>query len=186
MNSPTQIDFDQIDQYGPQTFSRTFDVRAEELDHSEIDSVGPLSLEVRAEKGDLPEEYIVSGTVSYVAGLRCSRCVDPFPFANLSSFHLRYRPRPEAAEREDELEITEEELDVESYDERSIPLRQLAVDQIELTLPMKPLCDESCLGLCPQCGSNLSREQCTCNTSMVDGRWDALRGIREELGKKNQ
>jgi len=46
------------------------------------------------------------------------------------------------------------------------------------------LCDESCLGLCAECGANRNREKCGCETSLVDDRWGALQGIREQLAKK--
>jgi len=73
---------------------------------------------------------------------------------------------------------------MEFYDERSIPLRQMAIEQILLSIPMKPLCDDGCLGLCPRCGANLAREKCACDQSVTDDRWNALRGIREELARK--
>ena len=28
--------------------------------------------------------------------------------------------------------------------------------------PIKPLCDEGCLGLCPECGTSLNEEDCKC------------------------
>jgi uncharacterized protein len=49
---------------------------------------------------------------------------------------------------------------------------------------MKPLCDDSCLGLCATCGANLAREKCACSDSIVDERWGALKDLREELAKK--
>ena len=85
----------------------------------------------------------------------------------------------------EEVEITEkEELDVEFYSDRAIPLRDVALEQIQLSIPMKPLCDEDCLGLCPTCGVNRTRERCSCETAIVDDRWGALKDIREELSKK--
>lgn len=181
------ISFDDIDEHGPQTYSGTFEVTPQELDRDELAAIGPVTIEARADRGDLPGEYAIDGTSKFTADLNCSRCLEPYPFANSSEFHVRFRPRPQGSgEEEEEIEITgEEELDVEFYSEREIPLRDLAVEQIQLSIPMKPLCDESCLGLCPKCGANRSREGCKCETSMVDDRWDALRGIRDELSKKN-
>jgi uncharacterized protein len=87
----------------------------------------------------------------------------------------------------EEIEIKEEEeLDVEFYSDRVFPLRDLAVEQIQLSLPMKPLCDENCLGLCPTCGANRTREDCQCAASLVDDRWGALKAIGAELKKKNE
>lgn len=179
------IDFNLIDEDGPQSYRATFDVSAEELDRPEVENVGNVSIEATACKGDAEDEYLADGTVSFTADLECSRCAEPYPFANTSTFHVRFRPRPEASAENEEVEITDqEELDVEFYSERSIPLRDLALEQVQLSIPMKPLCDESCLGLCPTCGANRTREKCSCAESIVDERWGALKDIREELSKK--
>jgi uncharacterized protein len=42
---------------------------------------------------------------------------------------------------------------------------------------MKPLCRDDCKGLCPQCGTNLNRETCTCSPKWEDPRLAALRGL---------
>ncbi|HUP60124.1 MAG TPA: DUF177 domain-containing protein [Thermoanaerobaculia bacterium] len=179
------IQFDVIDEHGPQTYRGTCEISASELARPEFDNVLASTIEANVQNGDLPGEYIADGTSTFTADLNCSRCVEPFPFANTSTFHVRFRPRPEVSEENEEIEITgKEELDVEFYSERAIPLRDLALEQIQLSIPMKPLCDESCLGLCPACGASRSREQCSCEASIVDDRWDALKGIREELSKK--
>jgi uncharacterized protein len=179
------IDFDQIDKDGPQQYRATFDIPASELDRSELESLGPVAVEATARKGDEPGEYVVDGEASFQGDLECSRCVEPYPFANASSFHVRFRPRPQASGEEEEVEITDEsELDVEYYTERSVALRDLAMEQVQLSIPMKPLCDEKCLGLCPTCGANRNRESCTCETSVADDRWGALAGIRETLKKR--
>lgn len=181
------INFDDIDKHGPQTYGAVFEIAAGELERDEIAAVGPVTIELRAEKGPLPGEYIADGTAAFTADFSCSRCVEPYPVANRSAFHVRFRPRPvaSASGEEEEIEITEaEELDVEYYAERQVSLRDLAIEQIQLSVPMKPLCDESCLGLCPQCGANRNRESCDCEKSVADPRWVALQGIREELAKK--
>ena len=145
-----------------------------------------MTIEARVESAGVPGEYDANGTATFTVDLECSRCVEPYPFANSSSFHVRFRPRPASPAREnEEVEISgDEELDVEFYSERTVPLRDLAAEQIQLAIPMKPLCDEKCLGLCPKCGANRSRESCSCDQSLADSRWDALQGIRDELLKK--
>lgn len=179
------IDFNVIDEHGPQAYRATFDVSAADLAREEVLNAGTATIEATVDRGDSPGEYVADGTVSFSADLECSRCVEPYPFANTSPFHVRFAPRPEPAAENEEIEIAgEEELDVEFYTERQIPLRDLALEQIQLSIPMKPLCDESCLGLCPTCGVNRSREKCSCETSIVDERWSSLAGFREELSKK--
>ena len=179
------IEFDVIDEHGPQTYRGTYDVPASELERHEVANFGSVTIEATVSNGDAPGEYVADGTSSFTADLNCSRCLEPYPFANTSTYHVRFRPRPEVSEENEEIEITgEEELDVEFYNERQIPLRHLALEQIQLSIPMKPLCEESCLGLCPQCGANRSREACTCQAAVADERWDALKDIREQLSKK--
>ena len=185
--SDTTIVFDEIDKHGPQSYSGAYDVPASELNRDEIATGGKISIDARAEKGHLPGEYIIDGSSNFTADLSCSRCVEPYPFAHSSTFHVRFRPRPVVTQENEEVEIAdEEELDVEFYSDREVSLRDLAVEQIQLSIPMKPLCDDSCLGLCPTCGANKAREGCNCEESVADDRWGALREIREELAKKKE
>jgi len=178
------IDFKTIDERGPQTYRASFDASAEELGRDEIAGLGTVAIDVNVKAGHLEREYDADGTVIFTADLTCSRCAEPYPFANPSAFHVRFRPRPEAS-TDEEVEIaTEDELDVEFYSEPVIPLRELALEQVQLSIPMKPLCEENCLGLCPTCGVNRTREKCSCNEPVVDERWGALKDLREELQKK--
>ncbi|SRR5581483_3530462 len=182
------IDFDVIDKDGPQEYGGTVTIARADVDREEIADVAPVEITARAEKGNLPGEYLIDGKASFTADLNCARCVDPYPFANASEFHVRFRPRPQGfGEENEEVEITnEDELDVEYYTERAVPLKDLALEQVQLAIPMKPLCDEKCLGLCPACGSNRNREACRCEMPAGDERWGALKGIREELAKKRE
>jgi uncharacterized protein len=181
------INFDDIDEHGPQSYDATFtDISVADVDRVEIDAVGPVRIEANAENSG-GAEYIVDGTLHFTADFSCSRCLDPYPFANTSPFHVRFRPRPAALVDSEDVEITApEELDVEFYTERSIPLRDLALEQVQLSIPMKPLCDENCLGLCPQCGSNRNRETCACGERETDARWGGLAEIRDQLAKKRE
>ena len=155
---------DEIDKNGPQTFSRTFALSPADLGRDEIVDPGPVSINASARKGDLPGEYLVDGEASFTADLICSRCAEPYPFASSSVFHLRFRPQPKTTVEGAEIEITPDELDIEFYSDRAIALRHLASEQIQLSIPMKPLCDDKCLGLCPQCGANRNRESCSLTT----------------------
>jgi uncharacterized metal-binding protein YceD (DUF177 family) len=179
------INFDEIDEHGPQDYSGSYEISASELGRIEVTNLSRVQAEVHVEPGDRPREYIADGTVEFTADYECSRCLEPYPFAGTSPFHVRFHPRPEATEENEEVEITEsEELDVEFYSERTLPLRDLAIEQLQLSVPMKPLCNDKCLGLCPGCGANRNRETCKCETSPVDDRWAALADIRNQIAKK--
>ncbi len=178
------IVFDEIDKDGPQSYAATFTVAPEELHSDELAALGPVSMTAEARKGELRGEYLVDGTSRFTGDLTCSRCLEPYPFASSSTFHLRFQPRSDVPRAEDEeIEISPEELDVEFYVERVIPLRDLALEQIQLSIPMKPLCNERCLGLCTVCGANRNREICSCVESALDERWGALREIQQKMKK---
>jgi uncharacterized protein len=186
LDSRDNILFDEIDKDGPLDYSRTYTIAPADLGRDEVVNLGPVSITASARKGDLPAEYIVDGSTRFTADFGCSRCLEPYPFAGSSNFHLRYRPHPRDVREDEELEIIPDELDIEFYTERAIALRALAAEQIQLSIPMKPLCDDTCLGLCPHCGANRNRETCSCEASISDERWGALLGIREQIAKKRE
>jgi len=180
-----RINFDEIDKDGPQSYSRTLEVSPSELDSDEIVHLGPVSITANVQKGSRAREYLVEGSAKFTADLTCSRCLDPYPFASTSPFHLRFQPRPDVPQGADEeIEIAPDELDVEFYSDRSISLRDLALEQIQLSIPMKPLCTDACLGLCPTCGANRNGEKCACEELVVDARWGALSEIRQAIKKR--
>ena len=182
------IDLEKAARIGPQEFSAAMEFRVEELDRFEVEKISPVRVEGVAEAGDREREFVVSGTVRFEADLNCSRCLDPYPFAVHSDFTLRFIPRASSPEESnpEELEIAGEGLEEEFYEEPKIDLRPLVLEKVQLSLPMKPLCEESCRGLCPVCGTNRNRGQCECSGAESDHRWDALRGIREQLAKKKE
>ncbi len=182
------LDFKKVAEGGPQTFSAAIPLTPAELEREEITTISPVRIEGTAEQGDRPREFVVEGTVAFEADLVCSRCLDPYPFAVHSTFTLRYLPRPvrAASVEGEEIEIAPEELDEDYYDEPQVELQPIALEQVQLSLPMKPLCEEGCLGLCPSCGANRNRGECECPAEESDYRWDALRGIREQLAKKKE
>lgn len=56
----------------------------------------------------------------------------------------------------------------------SLDLFSLVRDDILLELPVRHLCSEHCLGLCPRCGQNLNEGRCGCKTEAVDPRMAIL------------
>ncbi|MEO8219128.1 MAG: DUF177 domain-containing protein [Acidobacteriota bacterium] len=182
-----RIFFDDVDRYGPQTASLVLPLPTEEVNRDEMARMDEVAITATVAPGDLPQEYLATGEVSYTADLRCGRCLDPYPFASRTAFSLRYRPRPAGQSAGDEeFEISQQELDVEYYSERSVSLREIAAEQVQLSIPMKPLCDAKCPGLCPACGVNLNKDGCSCSAGESDSRWAALEDIRDQLAKKKQ
>lgn len=57
------------------------------------------------------------------------------------------------------------------------------MEAIVLEVPIKILCDEDCKGLCPVCGADLNKEECTCEKEKPDPRWEPLKKIFNDEGK---
>lgn len=118
---------------------------------------------VRVEEG-----LFVEGTVESRLRLTCVRCLDPFAFPVTLQLAEMFRmpgsdPRPDAI-----YAVSEDgELD----------LAPLIREHVWLAIPMKPLCDPECKGLCPHCGANLNWETCECEEVRVDPRLAPLKKL---------
>ena len=118
------------------------------------------------------EGYVVDGNVRGTAKLLCARCLEPFEFRYDEDFEVRLLP-VEKAPTEEETRLEPGALEVRFYQEPVLDLAELATEQFLLAVPMKPLCSETCRGLCPRCGTNLNRGSCSCPPE-TDDRWAPL------------
>jgi len=109
----------------------------------------------------------------------CSRCLEPMRLPVDAAFDLRYQPHAMNT-GEGEREIEEDDLTTAFYENDEIDLGQLMREQFYLALPMKPLCSETCRGLCPMCGTNLNRGACDCKRDWEDPRLAALKELRSK------
>ena len=50
---------------------------------------------------------------------------------------------------------------------------------ISLALPVKPLCNEECAGLCPQCGIELGKQKCDCQEMKSNSPFAVLATLRD-------
>ncbi len=121
-------------------------------------------------------EVRLTGHVSTVLELQCGRCLESFALPVNATFDLMYLPHSENA-GEGEIEVEEDDLNTGFYRDEVIDLGQLMREQFYLALPMKPLCQGECKGLCPYCGINLNQASCTCAPAWVDPRLEALKSL---------
>jgi uncharacterized protein len=110
----------------------------------------------------------------------CARCVEPVEHALERSFDLLYRPigvDANGAERA----ISTSETEIGYYNGDGLVLEDVLREQVLLSLPEKTLCRADCKGLCPRCGRNLNTESCSCESTEVDTRWNALSDLRSKI-----
>jgi len=63
------------------------------------------------------------------------------------------------------------------YEKDELDLNVLVETETTLALPMKPLCREDCLGLCPVCGGNRNVVTCGCRDRAPDPRLAVLKDL---------
>lgn len=129
--------------------------------------VAPLGVELSAELEG--REVRIVGRVATRLELACARCLEPVAQEIARTFDLLYRPVASIS-RDEELELTPEELEVGFYTGEGLFLADVVAEQVHLALPMKVVCEEECRGLCPHCGANLNRERCRCGPQPPDPR----------------
>jgi uncharacterized protein len=139
--------------------------------------VAPVVLEATVAK-DKAKVRIV-GHASTTLEFACSRCLDGFEMPVDARFDLLYLPAVESHDAE-EIEVREEDINTAFYKEGVIDLAELLHEQLYLMLPMKPLCRESCQGLCPVCGINRNVTTCSCETRWEDPRFAGLKALLRE------
>lgn len=91
----------------------------------------------------------------------CSRCLEPFDLA--LSFATQFLGTKDA-----DLVIRgnhtlgSQDLDVVHFPEDFLEEEALVREQVQLQVPMHPLCKDDCEGLCPECGKNWNKGRCSC------------------------
>jgi DUF177 domain-containing protein len=151
--------------YEPEAF-------AGEADNFHIAAPVSLGFDIVKDKS----QFHLAGRVATTLELPCSRCLEPFAWPVQADFSLRYQPHS-ANLGEGEREIEEDDLATAFYENDEIDLGQLMREQFYLALPMKPLCRDGCLGLCPVCGTNLNRGNCDCKREWDDPRMAVLKTL---------
>jgi len=113
----------------------------------------------------------------------CDRCLKQVTINLDSPFDLLYTPEDPGGNQAGEFELQTRDLDFALYQNDEINLDDLVLEQLELSLPSRVLCQAECLGLCSQCGVDLNIEKCNCR-QQVDPRWQALADWKDSSEKE--
>jgi uncharacterized protein len=140
-----------------------------------------VELDVRLES--VIEGVLVSGTARVALAGECSRCLDPisdelevdlqelYAYEETDERGRVLRRSPQDDEQDDENRHLVGDL---------LDLEPVLRDAVVLDLPLAPVCQDDCLGLCPQCGFRLADDP-EHQHDAIDPRWAAL-GALEPIG----
>jgi uncharacterized protein len=163
------IEIDKLPKEG-QRISRDFDFLSLDLVEENAVFLDPPHAEMVIKK--VGEEIWIKGELRTRLSFVCSRCLTPFEFPVNSQFDLVYLPE-ELDLMKDELE--EEDINQLYYYSRQIDVREIVLEQLNLTFPMKPLCSAGCQGICAVCGKVIKDGECSCLVSESDPRLSKLK-----------
>jgi len=137
----------------------------------------PVKVRLKIEK--IGAEVMVRGDLSAEVKLQCSRCLKDFHKTLSVPIEVVYHP-VEELKGEERHEITAEELDMDFYSGEEFDLAGLLKEQITLNITMKPLCNDSCKGICSECGADRNVETCKCVVKNTDPRLAELKKLLQQ------
>jgi len=147
----------------------SFDPPAD-LDLPLTDAVGVLRL--RGVLESVVDGLLVRGELTSELQMQCARCLTPVPVdVHADVAELFTDPtRAQADDVEPGYTIREGRVDVDT----------LLRDALAPAVPVAPLHDPGCRGLCPTCGADLNGLADHRHDEVVDSRWGALSSLRVE------
>ena len=171
--------------------------RAGEMKEYELDIEAPVRIGVPLigiPEGDIieadvrlesvTEGVLLSAEIYAVALGECIRCLDPVEQVIDRKIQELYRYEP-TNEKGRKKRREDEDVDLDAEDELQMEGDQMnlempIIDAIILALSVNPLCDEECMGLCPDCGEKWQSLPDDHRHEVVDARWSGLASLLEK------
>ena len=138
---------------------------------------GPVTAEITVEREF--DHLKALGSVHVPITLTCGRCLATYASSVDSTFRIVFRKETaRQAEVEDETELCDDDLIASTYSGDEIDLAHEIEEQVSMEIPLKPLCDEDCKGLCFTCGADLNADTCSCSQEPVNIKFSALKDFK--------
>ena len=153
-----------------------FEESAEELD-LKAEGVGFGSpVKVKMEITPSGESFLVWAKIQTCVRLECARCLLSFSSPIGAEFNLLIeKQRPGLV-----VDPENEDTVVIGPQDKFIDIGDRVRQAITLSLPLRPLCNPDCKGLCHICGADLNSSPCNCTVKEYDSRWDKLKQVFEK------
>ena len=155
-----------------------------EAERGEIDvgredvlAVNTVSLDLSIQKSG--EEYYCQGRMTGQVEMECARCLEEYAGSVSGNMDFIISSEATAQARKQEA-IDDEDYVFFEGDDIRVDVTSIVRQALALALPMKPLCQEDCRGLCSSCGVNLNETSCDCRQEKTDPRWEGLSGLASE------
>ena len=130
--------------------------------------------------GKIKNLISLDGKISTLLDLECGKCLRKF--RQPLKVDVRAHFLPESSQYEDD-ESLDQSIEVLLYSGESIDLDHIVQEYILLSLPFRPLCKESCLGLCMNCGKDLNDGRCGCEIEAPNRSFSVLHNFFQDVKK---
>jgi uncharacterized protein len=126
----------------------------------------PVQLHLRLES--VMEGVLVSGEVTVPLVGSCARCLEPIEDSLVLDVQELFAYEGSTTEE------TSDEDEVRLVEGERIDLEPMVRDAVVLSLPLAPVCDEDCAGLCADCGQRWDDLPDDHSHEQLDPRWAGL------------
>lgn len=162
---------------------RRYELDGEELftdRHHFTDIAGPVRM-LRTDR-----TILVSAAVTARAVDTCSRCLEP-AIVNVSiNFEEEFQPVNFDLMGERRAPVEPEYDPALMIDERNmLDLSEALAQALSVAMPMAPLCQPGCKGLCRTCFANRNLNACLCDENPIDPRWQGLAELASKSSNSN-
>ena len=135
----------------------------------------PLQSEAKIRR--MGQSVSIKGGMQTVLRMHCVRCLKELSYSLASGFDLVLHPLKDGTLAE-EAELSKKELESNFFEGGEIHLSEIACEQVFLEIPMQPLCQEVCKGLCSTCGKDLNLSTCNCVKEEFETGFNALKKLK--------
>jgi uncharacterized protein len=171
------IDIDKLPKDGLE-LSRNFEFPSLDLIEEDAVFLHPVHAEVSIRR--MEDEVWIKGRINTILSFVCGRCLTPYEYPVDAKFDLVFLPE-EMHELKDEFD--DEDVDRLFYQSRRIDVREVILEQLNLTFPTRPLCSPTCEGLCAVCGKIRREGNCGCQIKETDLRLEPLKILKKDKRK---
>lgn len=172
--------FIDLNTIGSEGLSFTRSLRLQGLEGPSRESIPDLDARLEGTITPAPGGAELAAHLGVTVPLTCSRCLETFPWDVRTEFAWKVLRRDPGSAPTGDVEA-DDEASILVAPEGKIALEDVAVEQLYLNLPLKPICSPACKGLCPDCGTNRNLGACACVTEDVDPRLAPLLPFKKRL-----
>jgi uncharacterized protein len=124
-----------------------------------------IAADIRLES--VHEGILASAELNATAEAVCSRCLEDMNLEIRVDFQELFAY---SGQSDDDLLVVNDHIDLE----------QPVIDSVVSSLPFKPICSDSCLGLCAECGFLMADDPDHGHEAPIDSRWSDLQKLQTE------